>query len=118
MTMVKIRKHYQITVPKKIGQAAGLEVGDYLEVELHEGGIFLKPMKAVFIEKSQLTEAEVLKRVEKGEITSSRGAELLSMSYQDFIELMDKAGVPVWNYTSEEAKLADQHAERLFSQNS
>lgn len=37
MPLVKVRRSYQVTIPKKIGKKIGLEEGDYLEVGTNEG---------------------------------------------------------------------------------
>jgi AbrB family looped-hinge helix DNA binding protein len=45
MTLVKIRRATQITLPRDIREAARLEEGDYLEAEVTESGaILLKPV--------------------------------------------------------------------------
>lgn len=49
-----MRKRYQVTIPKNIREALNLEAGDYFEIETHEQGILLKPMKAMFMEKEPL----------------------------------------------------------------
>ncbi|MBM3236514.1 AbrB/MazE/SpoVT family DNA-binding domain-containing protein [Candidatus Poribacteria bacterium] len=115
MALVKVRRSYQVTIPKKLGKEVGLEEGDYVEVETSEQGILLKPVKAVFILKKQLTNEKVLSLVREGEITSSRGAELLGMQYQDFLDLMHEEGVPLINLTSEMMKKTHKNAEELFS---
>lgn len=116
MPLVKVRRSYQVTIPKKIWEKIGLEEGDYLEVETNEAGILLKPMKALFIDKKQLTQEKVLELVRQSEITASRGAELLGMSLHDFIDLMNKEGIPLWNYSKKMMEKTDKNAERLFSQ--
>ena len=54
MPLVKVRKRYQVTIPREIRKALSLEEGDYLEVETNEQGILLKPMKAIFTKKQSL----------------------------------------------------------------
>jgi AbrB family looped-hinge helix DNA binding protein len=115
MPRVKLRKFNQVTIPKKIGEKVGVEEGDYLEVEVHEKGILFKPLKAIFIDKKELTEEKVLEFVGQGEISSSRGAELLGMSFHDFIDLMHKKGIPLLRYTKEIREEAAKNAEKLFS---
>lgn len=115
MPRVKLRKFNQVTVPKKLSQKMGLEEGDYFEVEINEAGILLRPMKALFIDKKLLTKEKVLDFVRQGEISSSRGAELLGMSLHDFVDLMNKEGIPLWNYSKEMMEKTDKNAERLFS---
>lgn len=115
MPRVKVRKFNQVTIPKKIGTEVGVEEGDYVEVEkTPEGNILLKPMKAIFIDKSQLTQEKVLELVKEGEITTGRGAELLGMHYQDFLDLMYQEGIPLLNYTKEMMEEDRKNAEKLF----
>lgn len=44
----------------------------------------------------------ILDLVRRGEITSSRGAELLGMGWQEFLELMAQYEVPLMNYDNSE----------------
>ena len=47
MTLVKIRRAAQITLPREIREAARLEEGDYLEAEVTKTGtIILRPVSA------------------------------------------------------------------------
>ena len=43
MALVKVIRHGQITLPAKLRDALGLQEGDYLEAELEDGRIVLKP---------------------------------------------------------------------------
>jgi AbrB family looped-hinge helix DNA binding protein len=47
MTLIKIRERAQITLPAKVRKALKIEQGDYLEAELVEGGVMLKPVALV-----------------------------------------------------------------------
>lgn len=124
MPCVKVRKFNQVTIPKKIGAEVGIGEGDYVEVEkTPEGNILLKPLKvkAVFIDKdkdkSRLTQEQekVLELVRQGELTTSHAAELLGIEYQDFLDLMFKAGVPLLNYTKEIMEESNKNLEKHFS---
>ena len=44
MALVRVRRAAQITLPREIRQAAHLEEGDYLEAEVTEAGILLRPV--------------------------------------------------------------------------
>jgi predicted HTH domain antitoxin len=46
----------------------------------------------------------ILDLVRRGEITSSYGAELLGMDWQDFLDLMAQYKVPLINYEDKEVK--------------
>ncbi len=41
--LIKVKQGYQITIPVALGEALGIEEGDYVEVALRDGGVFLKP---------------------------------------------------------------------------
>jgi AbrB family looped-hinge helix DNA binding protein len=47
MPTVKLGASRQIVIPKKLYDELGLEAGDYLEVELYEGGKLLVTPKAL-----------------------------------------------------------------------
>lgn len=47
MSLVKIRRAAQITLPSDIRHALSIKEGDYLEAELVEGGVMLKPVAIV-----------------------------------------------------------------------
>ncbi|MEM2186752.1 MAG: AbrB/MazE/SpoVT family DNA-binding domain-containing protein [Thermofilaceae archaeon] len=38
MSRVKVTRSYQVTLPKDVREAVGIEVGDYLEVYVDESG--------------------------------------------------------------------------------
>ncbi len=47
MSLVKVRRAAQITLPGDIRKALQVEEGDYLEAELVEGGVLLRPVTVV-----------------------------------------------------------------------
>jgi AbrB family looped-hinge helix DNA binding protein len=64
VTLVKLRRAAQITLPRDIREAAGLEEGDYLEAELTQtGAILLKPVNIAGREPNPEQEAEILAAV-------------------------------------------------------
>ena len=62
----------------------------------------------------KITKAAILDLLRKGEITPSRGAELLGMNYHDFVDLMNKNDIPLWNYTAEMLKNNRENRVRVF----
>ena len=60
MSLVKIRRAAQITLPSDIRQALGIKEGDYLEAELVEGGVMLKPVAVVDRETARRRLMEML----------------------------------------------------------
>jgi antitoxin MazE len=47
MPLIKVKKHSQITIPNKIRRKLNIAEGDYLEIEEHDNGLVLKPVKMV-----------------------------------------------------------------------
>jgi AbrB family looped-hinge helix DNA binding protein len=47
MTALKLRKNAQLTLPAEIRDALKVAEGDYLEAELVEGGVMLRPISIV-----------------------------------------------------------------------
>ena len=63
--LIKVRRAAQITLPREIRQAANLEEGDYLEAEVTESGILLRPVSIGNREPTPQQEAEILAVVNK-----------------------------------------------------
>jgi AbrB family looped-hinge helix DNA binding protein len=65
MTLVRLRRAAQITLPQDIREAARLKEGDYLEAEVTESGtIVLKPVDIARREPTPEQETEILSVVE------------------------------------------------------
>lgn len=65
MALVKVRRAAQITLPREIRAAVHLEEGDYLEAELTDEGILLRPVSIGKREPSPEQEAEILSVVDQ-----------------------------------------------------
>jgi AbrB family looped-hinge helix DNA binding protein len=66
MTLVRVRRAAQITLPRDIREAARLEEGDYLEAEVTEtGAILLRPVSIAGREPTPEQEAEILTVVDE-----------------------------------------------------
>jgi AbrB family looped-hinge helix DNA binding protein len=63
MALVKIKDRSQITLPPEVRQALNVGVGDYLEAEVVEGGVLLKPVAVVERTKAWDELSKVLERV-------------------------------------------------------
>ncbi|MDH5428697.1 MAG: AbrB/MazE/SpoVT family DNA-binding domain-containing protein [Nitrospirota bacterium] len=63
--LVKVRRAAQITLPREIRQAAHLEEGDYLEAEVIESGILLRPVSIGTREPTSKQQADILAVVNK-----------------------------------------------------
>lgn len=66
MTLVRVRRAAQITLPREIREAARLEEGDYLEAEVTgAGAIILRPVSIAGREPTPDQEAEILSVVDE-----------------------------------------------------
>ncbi len=73
MSLVRLRRAAQITLPHDIRDAARLKEGDYLEAELTEtGAILLRPVNIASREPTPEQEAEILAVVD--EVRASQAA--------------------------------------------
>ena len=75
MELMRIKKNYQITIPRSLRDKIRLEEGDYLEFTVQDGCILLGPAKVVhpdqeyfYTKEWQEKEAEVDEEVRRGEI--------------------------------------------------
>ena len=71
-TVMKISPQGQIRIPKKVMQTLNIDKGDYVEVEIDQNQIILKPRKLIdptqgwyWTKKWQKMEVEVDKAIEK-----------------------------------------------------
>jgi AbrB family looped-hinge helix DNA binding protein len=47
MTLMRLRKEAQLTLPVDVRKALNVKEGDYLEAEIVKGGVLLKPVAVV-----------------------------------------------------------------------
>jgi AbrB family looped-hinge helix DNA binding protein len=47
MELVKVKKNYQITIPQALRRLIRLAVGDYVEIDVHDGMLVIRPVKVV-----------------------------------------------------------------------
>ncbi|MFH0813933.1 MAG: AbrB/MazE/SpoVT family DNA-binding domain-containing protein [Pseudomonadota bacterium] len=52
MSLIKIKQNFQITIPNSLRKNLNIAVGDYLEVEKHDGELVLKPVKMVHADQA------------------------------------------------------------------
>lgn len=90
MPIAKVQRNFQITIPSEIRKKAHLKVGDLIDFEVTEEGIFIKPMEAIarnqtwfWSKKWQEEEKKVEKDFEKGNILESGNVE-------SFLEELEK----------------------------
>jgi len=77
LTLIKITKNFQVTLPAKLRQVLKLKEGDYLEAKLEKQALVLRPKKLVDIDPDQAwfwtdewqnKEKEVDKKVKQGRV--------------------------------------------------
>ena len=75
MPVVKVKKHYQVTIPNGLRKTLNIGVGDFLEIERQDGELVLKPVKLVrtdqayfYTKEWQEGEAKADEDIAKGEV--------------------------------------------------
>lgn len=75
-TVMKISPQGQIRIPKNVMQALNIEMGDYVEVEIDQDQIILKPRKLIdprqgwyWTKEWQKMETEVDEEIEKNRLS-------------------------------------------------
>jgi antitoxin MazE len=75
MALMKIRKNYQITLPRDLRSKFNLAEGDYVEAETKDGCIVLRPVKVIqpdqeyfYTREWQEKESEVDEEIRRGEV--------------------------------------------------
>ena len=46
-SLVKVKRHYQITLPGELRHKFNITEGDYMEIEHQKEGIFIRPVKVI-----------------------------------------------------------------------
>lgn len=47
MELVKVRKHYQMTIPQSLRKLVRFKVGDYVAVEVQDDALVIKPVTVI-----------------------------------------------------------------------
>jgi antitoxin MazE len=75
MELIKVKRNYQITIPQSLRKMIRLAVGDYLEVDLQDNTLVIRPVKVVhpdqeyfFTKEWQEKEAEAEKDIAEGKL--------------------------------------------------
>jgi len=75
MEIMKIRKNYQLTIPRILRRKFKLAEGDYVEMDVQDECIVLKPVKVIrpgqayfYTEEWQKKEAEADEDIRKGDV--------------------------------------------------
>jgi AbrB family looped-hinge helix DNA binding protein len=75
MTLVKVKRWSQVTLPVGVRRALDIGVGDYLDAEIVDGGVLLKPVAATARDVA-LDAVAVIRPDPRGKETASSEAEL------------------------------------------
>ena len=75
MTLVKIKQHHQITLPREMRRKFSVSVGDYVAIEENKKGFLIKPVAVISPDQSyfytkewQKTEKEASKDIIKNNV--------------------------------------------------
>jgi AbrB family looped-hinge helix DNA binding protein len=75
MELVKVKRNYQITIPQNLRRIIRLTVGDYVEVDIQDDTLVIRPVKVVhpdqeyfFTKEWQEKEAEAEKDIVEGKV--------------------------------------------------
>ena len=75
MELIKVKRNYQITIPQSLRKMIRLAVGDYLEVDIQDSTLVIRPVKVVhadqeyfFTKEWQEKEAEAERDIAAGKL--------------------------------------------------
>lgn len=75
MEVAKIKRNYQLTIPRSIRKKMKLAVGDHVEIDVEGNQVIIKPLKLIHADQEyfytkewQDKEAEADKDIEKGDL--------------------------------------------------
>ena len=75
MELVKVKRNYQITIPQNLRRIIRLTVGDYVEVDIQDDTLVIRPVKVIhpdqeyfFTKEWQGKEAEAEKDIVDGKV--------------------------------------------------
>lgn len=74
-TLVKVKRHFQVTIPDDLRKQFRLVEGDYMKMEISDDGLILRPVKVVhpdqeyfFTKEWQLGESEADRDIANGDV--------------------------------------------------
>ena len=75
MELVKVKRNYQITIPQNLRRIIRLTVGDYVEVDIQDDTLVIRPVKVIhpdqeyfFTKEWQEKEAEADREIAEGKV--------------------------------------------------
>ena len=86
MALLKLKRHAQITIPAELRRQFHLEEGDYLEAEVTEAGILLKPVAVIEREAAWDRVIEVMDSVQAKQPPSGQSPQAQEEEIADMIQ--------------------------------
>jgi AbrB family looped-hinge helix DNA binding protein len=90
MSLVRITRNFQVSIPKRVREALGLEEGDFIEVEERDGTIVMQPKKLIDADQAWFWTPEWQKGEREAEEDMRAGR--LSGPFKSVDELMKHLG--------------------------
>ena len=94
MELVKVKRNYQITIPQNLRRIIRLTVGDYVEVDIQDDTLVIRPVKVVhpdqeyfFTKEWQEKEAEADKDIVEGKMVGP----FKNLDLQEIQEVLQEA---------------------------
>jgi antitoxin MazE len=94
MDLVKVKRHYQITLPANFRKKFNINEGDYMELEDTDGQLIIRPVKMIrpgqeyfYTKEWQEGEAEADKDIAKGDVVGPFD------NIEDSLEALKKAKI-------------------------
>ncbi|MFZ2447208.1 MAG: AbrB/MazE/SpoVT family DNA-binding domain-containing protein [Syntrophobacteraceae bacterium] len=73
MELAKVKRNYQITIPQSLRKKLHLGVGDYVELEMRDGTIVIKPVKVIHPDQAYFYTKEWLEKEAEADEDIKRG---------------------------------------------
>jgi len=94
MELVKVKRNYQITIPQNLRKIIRLTVGDYVEVDIKDDTLVIRPVKVIhpdqeyfFTKEWQEKEAEAERDIAEGKIVGT----FKNLDFQEIQEVLQEA---------------------------
>ena len=94
MELVKVKRNYQITIPQNLRKIIRLTVGDYVEVDIKDDTLVIRPVKVVhpdqeyfFTKEWQEKKAEAERDIAEGKVASP----FKNLDLQEIQEVLQEA---------------------------
>jgi AbrB family looped-hinge helix DNA binding protein len=94
MELVKVKRNYQITIPQNLRRIIRLTVGDYVEVDIQDDTLVIRPVKVIhpdqeyfFTKEWQEKEAEAERDIAEGKVVGP----FKNLDLQEIQEVLQEA---------------------------